>query len=227
MNENNKKHKDVKFHKVKTQCFNNAKKYKLYKSTNQIPCLKTSKSPPNKRSRRKSIRSLALNEILKKVGEQYLLPDKNNKLIIPKKNQSSSKINMVKLNNLFPKKVINKKDQTNIKANKNHINPNKSNVMKSFKNCCSSNQIKHLKTFWDKKINLNKNKNEVEINLNEKETLNNYFNDNDIDNNNNINKYKIKLNCKKNEEEKKNSDDTKDKVKNVVKTIKRKFLCCL
>ena len=59
---NDKKNNKVTFHKVKTYTFNNAKKCKINKSTNEIIYIKANISP-TKRDNKKSEKSSALDNL--------------------------------------------------------------------------------------------------------------------------------------------------------------------
>jgi len=200
---NNKKNKEVKFHKVKTQNFNNAKKYKINKSS----------------------RTSALDNLLKNVDEQYSL--ENKKICkISKKLCSSKQINLISNKILALKEKEKNLGKTNISAflknedkKKKLKKYNSSKNLHYIKNIINNNNLNSKKNKLDKKnkkLNINENdKNDSYIINNE---LNQFIERNDKENKEN----------KENKEENKNNDDTHDKERadNIVETIKNKFLCC-
>ena len=200
---NNKKNKQVKFHKVKTQNFNNAKKYKINKSS----------------------RTSALDKLIKNVDEQYSL-EKKKICKISKKLCSSKEINLISNQILALKEKEKNLGKTNISAflknedkKKKLKKYNSSKNIHLFKNIIINNNLNSKNNKLDKKnkkLNINENdKNDSYIINNE---LNQFIERNDKENKEN----------KENKEENKNNDDTHDKERadNIVETIKNKFLCC-
>jgi hypothetical protein len=209
---NNKKHKEVQFHKLKTQYFNNIKKYNINKSTNEIAFIKQNMSPI-KRSKRKSIRSSIINNFLH-VEEQSVSGFKYiNHIKIPNNICSTNHVNNTNFKDIIH---LQKKHKERHQILKQDSKKSKKNI--STRNISMNNNI-------DKKI-INFAKIE-----NDKNNSYNIVNNNNITNRTKRSK-KIKNN-KENKEEKKNNDDThekekeKEKPENLVKTIKKKFFCCL
>ena len=205
---NNKKHKEVQFHKLKTQYFNNIKKYNINKSTNEIAFIKQNMSPI-KRSKRKSIRSSIINNFLH-VEEQSVSGFKYiNHIKIPNNICSTNHVNNTNFKDIIH---LQKKHKERHQILKQDSKKSKKNI--STRNISMNNNI-------DKKI-INFAKIE-----NDKNNSYNIVNNNNITNRTKRSK-KIKNN-KENKEEKKNNDDTQEKGKpeNLAKTIKKKLFCCL
>ena len=216
---NHKKHKDVKFHKVKSQIFNNVKKYNKNKSSNEMAFLHY--SPSIKRMLRKSTRSSALGQLLKNVEEQYSILDNKNFFKPSKKVKSSNQINILSKIFLGPKEK--EKNIRNIgKENISIYLKHKEKKLKEKKDI-SSKSIQMCKTFVinnNSKYKNNKLDNKI-ININENDKNNSY-----VINNKSI-KYKRRKNEENNEEKYNDEIHDKERKENLGKTIKRKFLCCL
>ena len=208
---NNKKHKEVQFHKLKTQYFNNIKKYNINKSTNEIAFIKQNMSPI-KRSKRKSIRSSIINNFLH-VEEQSVSGFKYiNHIKIPNNICSTNHVNNTNFKDIIHLQKKHKERHQILKQDSKKSKNNTSSI-----NIFMNNNIdKKIKNFT--KIKKNKHNNY------------NIINNNNITNRSKISK-KIKNNKenKENKEEKKNNDDTQEKGKpeNLAKTIKKKLFCCL
>ena len=208
---NNKKHKEIKIHKLKTQYFNNAKKYNVNKSTNEIVLIKQNMSPI-KRSKRNSIRSSIIDNFLH-IEENSVSGKFRNAIKIPNNIRSTNHVNKINSKDIIH---LQKKHKERLQILKQDSKKSKKNI--STRNISMNNNI-------DKKI-INFAKIE-----NDKNNSYNIVNNNNITNRTKRSK-KIKNN-KENKEEKKNNDDThekekeKEKPENLVKTIKKKFFCCL
>ena len=208
---NNKKYKDIKFLKVKSQIFNNVKQYNKNKSSNEMIFFHY--SPSIKRVLRKSTRSSALCKLLKNVEEQYsILENKNNLFIPSKKVQSSNQIN------IFSKLFLGQKEK-------------EKNIGKENIGIYLKHEVKKLKEKKDNSSKSMKMCKSLIINNNSK-CKNNKLDENDKNisfiTNNKSNKYK-RIKIKENNKDKKYNDeihDTKRKEK-LGKTIKSKLLCCL
>ena len=106
----NKKHKEVKFHKVKTNNFNKAIKFDPNKTLNEI-MIKNNISPITKRDNRESIRSSVLDKFLQDVsilGNQNLFKKPNNKY------DSSNLIKLIQF-----KEILQKNNKTQREKQKN------------------------------------------------------------------------------------------------------------
>ena len=210
---NQKKHKDVIFHKVN---FRNAKRFNKNKSPNEMISLKTNYFTSNSKEKDKSFQSSAMDNLIKNIEDKYSIFENNNLIKIPKRRYSSKKTN----NN----KIFNKGKE----ENKNERNYQFSKFLKigrnlsGYKRYNSSNRINQFKKF----SNGNKDLNSLE---NEQET---YCN--------NISKEKKKKTKKKNieyqknklykeEKEKKVRDNfqVKEKYENFVNKRRNNLLCCL
>ena len=116
---NNKKRKEVRFHKVNTNNFNRAKKFYANKSSNEIK-IKDNISPLTKRDKRDSIRSSIIENILKNVENKYCISV--NKNLLKKTNKKIGSSNQVKssqFKEIIQKKNIEKREkQKNIGAKK-------------------------------------------------------------------------------------------------------------
>ena len=208
---NNKKHKEVQFHKLKTQYFNNIKKYNINKSTNEIAFIKQNMSPI-KRSKRKSIRSSIINNFLH-VEEQSVSGFKYiNHIKIPNNICSTNHVNNTNFKDVIHLQKKHKERHQILKQDSKKSKNNTSSI-----NIFMNNNI-------DKKI---KNFTKIE---NDKHNNYNIINNNNITNRSKISKKnKNNKENKENKEEKKNNDDTQEKGKpeNLAKTIKKKLFCCL
>jgi len=208
---NNKKHKEIKIHKLNSQYFNNAKKYNTNKSTNEIALIKQNISPI-KRRKRNSIRSSIIDNFLH-IEEKSVSGKFRNAIKIPNNTGSANHVNKIDFKDIIH---LQKKHKERHQILKQDSKKSKKNI--STRNISMNNNI-------DKKI-INFAKIE-----NDKNNSYNIVNNNNITNRTKRSK-KIKNN-KENKEEKKNNDDThekekeKEKPENLVKTIKKKFFCCL
>ena len=208
---NNKKHKEIKIHKLNSQYFNNAKKYNTNKSTNEIALIKQNISPI-KRRKRNSIRSSIIDNFLH-IEEKSVSGKFRNAIKIPNNIGSANHVNKIDFKDIIH---LQKKHKERHQILKQDSKKSKKNI--STRNISMNNNI-------DKKI-INFAKIE-----NDKNNSYNIVNNNNITNRTKRSK-KIKNN-KENKEEKKNNDDThekekeKEKPENLVKTIKKKFFCCL
>ncbi len=230
---NHKKHKEVKFNKVSTQTFKSLKRFSINKSPNDLILINAYHSPihkKDKKGKRYSINSYALENLLKFVEDKY--SPKENKLLFkePKKMHSTNKINSIKFKSNLRKKLLQKKEEEKneqIKELRYHINLGQKNVQP--KKYTSSNNINFCKSFLFNNLNNknhnNSNKKKRTVINNENEKITNYIS------NNNINKEKKeKKKKKKNKEEKKNNDITttdKEKLNNIINSKKKSFFCCL
>ena len=207
---NNKKHKEVQFHKLKTQYFNNAKKYNTNKSTNEIALIKQNISPI-KRRKRNSIRSSIIDNFLH-IEEKSVSGKFRNAIKIPNNIGSANHVNKIDFKDIIHLQKKHKERHQILKQDSKKSKNNTSSI-----NIFMNNNI-------DKKI---KNFTKIE---NDKHNNYNIINNNNITNRSKISK-KIKNNKenKENKEEKKNNDDTQEKGKpeNLAKTIKKKLFCCL
>ena len=215
---NNKKRKEVKFHKVKTNNFNKAKKIDANKSSNEIK-LKENISPITKRDKRSSVRSSILENLLKNVEKKYCIIEKQNLLKKTNKNiDSSNQIKSLKFKDIIQNKNINQKEKKKNIGVKMPLKLKQIEKKEKEKNISVNNKkLKHCKT--------------LDNNINKK---NNYGNEKNscivIYNSNKTNRSKKSKNMKENKEEKKsNNDDTleKEKTENLAKIIKKKCFCCL
>ena len=213
---NNKKRKEVKFHKVETNNFNRAKKFNANKSSNEIN-LKENISPITRRDKREPTRSSFLENFLRNVEEKYSIRGSPN--IFKKTNKKNDSTNQIK--SLKYKEMIQNKNKTQREKQKNIV-AKKPLILKQDekkekeKNISVKKHLKYCKT-------LDNNRNKKIFFENEKNScIANY-------NSNKTNRSKKSKKTKENKEEKKNNDDTleKEKTENLVKTIKRKFCCCL
>ena len=209
---NNKKHKEVKFHKVKTNNFNKAKKYDINKSLNEMT-LKENISTITKRDKRDSIKTSVLENFVNNIS---ILGNKN---LFKKPNNKLENSNLIKLKQF--KEILKKTNKTqrekqkkvgikiplNLKKNEKGEKPRKISFNKN---------VKYCRTFDNNYLN---NKNSYE---NEKNTF---------IINNNTNRTKKSRKSKDIKEEKKINDDTLEKerirTENITKTIKKKCFCCL
>ena len=90
---NNKKHKEIKIHKLNSQYFNNAKKYNTNKSTNEIALIKQNISPI-KRRKRNSIRSSIIDNFLH-IEEKSVSGKFRNAIKIPNNIGSANHVNKI------------------------------------------------------------------------------------------------------------------------------------
>ena len=207
---NNKKHKEIKIHKLNSQYFNNAKKYNTNKSTNEIALIKQNISPI-KRRKRNSIRSSIIDNFLH-IEEKSVSGKFRNAIKIPNNIGSANHVNKIDFKDIIHLQKKHKERHQILKQDSKKSKNNASSI-----NIFMNNNI-------DKKI---KNFTKIE---NDKHNNYNIINNNNITNRSKISK-KIKNNKenKENKEEKKNNDDTQEKGKpeNLAKTIKKKLFCCL
>ena len=207
---NNKKHKEIKIHKLNSQYFNNAKKYNTNKSTNEIALIKQNISPI-KRRKRNSIRSSIIDNFLH-IEEKSVSGKFRNAIKIPNNIGSANHVNKIDFKDIIHLQKKHKERHQILKQDSKKSKNNTSSI-----NIFMNNNI-------DKKI---KNFTKIE---NDKHNNYNIINNNNITNRSKISK-KIKNNKenKENKEEKKNNDDTQEKGKpeNLAKTIKKKLFCCL
>jgi len=207
---NNKKHKEIKIHKLNSQYFNNAKKYNTNKSTNEIALIKQNMSPI-KRRKRNSIRSSIIDNFLH-IEEKSVSGKFRNAIKIPNNIGSANHVNKIDFKDIIHLQKKHKERHQILKQDSKKSKNNTSSI-----NIFMNNNI-------DKKI---KNFTKIE---NDKHNNYNIINNNNITNRSKISK-KIKNNKenKENKEEKKNNDDTQEKGKpeNLAKTIKKKLFCCL
>ena len=217
----NKRHKEVQFHKVKTQNFGKAKKFIINKSLNEN-ILINNHYEINKSQNSNSIESSSqLDSLLENIVQKYIINE--NAINTNKKINSSKKVSFInskkgekKINTKNKEKKISRKYTLAQKKNFKEGN----NKKYSFKTCNTFFKVDEL---------LQKsNKSDKELNISE--------NENNLTSNNICAKpLKVKKKKKQNiinsinNEEKKNIDDTKEKEKseNRVNNIKHKFLCCL
>ena len=213
MIQNQKKHKEVKFHKVN---FNNAKKIIRNETSNKMIFLKTNHYLNNK-EKEKTFQISAIDNLIRNVEDKYSTLEVNNLLKAPKRNFSSKKINN---NN---KNLMNKKEQEESKNGRNYqlskflkIGQN----LKVYRKYNSCKKLIHFKKF----CNINKDTNSLK---NEQET---YCN--------NISKGKKRIKSKKdikikkdkfyNEVNKLNDNNQeKEKYENFVNKKSKILFCCL
>ena len=213
---NNKKRKEVRFHKVNTNNFNRAKKFYANKSSNEIK-LKDNISPLTKRDKRDSIRSSIIENILKNVENKYCISV--NKNLLKKTNKKIGSSNQVKSSQfkeiIQKKNIVKREKQKNIGAKKPLKLKQDENKQKE-KNIPVNTHFKYCKT-------LDNNINRKKIYENDKISYVVHYNSNKT------NRSKKSKKMKEVKEEKKNNDDTieKEKTENLANTIKKKFCCCL
>ena len=213
---NNKKLKGVKFHKVKTNNFNKAKKFDANKSSNAIN-LKNNISPITRRDKKDSIRSSILENFLKKVEKQYFITENQN--LLKKSNKkigSSNQMKSLKFKEIMQNKnIVQREKKKNIGA-KIPLQLKQVEKKEKEKNISVKQNFKHCKT-------LDNNINKKNIYGNEKNSCIGIYNSNKT------NRSKKSKNIKENKEEKKSNDDTleKEKTENLAKIIKKKCFCCL
>ena len=106
MIQNQKKHKEVKFHKVN---FNNPKKFIRNKTSNKMISLKTNYYEIKNKEKEKASLNSAIDNIIRKVEDKYSTFEVNNLLKAPKRNFSSKKINNNNNKNLMKEKEESKK----------------------------------------------------------------------------------------------------------------------
>ena len=204
---NQKKHKDIKIHKVDINKFKNAKKFKRHKSSKEIFFL------ANKNhllEQKRSIQITGLDSFVNNIEKKYSLKINNNLVKQPKRYNSSQKLNLFKFNDLSTAKNYKGEEEKNNGGQTTSINVK---IGKKTDN----NKIKHCKS-----LHINKN-NQLNI---FKKIKNDTHGGEDK-------KKKKDEKSKKNKiikEEKKNDDDDENcnkKNGGYVKNKKFKFLCCL
>lgn len=202
---NNKKHKDIIFHKIN---FKNAQRFNKFCSSKELFKVQKSRYSPSHNNFQKSQslkNSELINNLKNKKAENKNIIRKTKSLFKPKKYQSTKKLDTFTFKNL----IINKENIIKKEEKKNKNNGSKElksqkilNKLKLERNK-NDKGIKKCKTFCNN--NINKENNEQNTNYN-----------------NNSNKDKNEIKAKNN-----NDKQEKRKSENFVNIIKKKFLCCL
>ena len=238
-----KRHKGIKFNKVEKKNFKHAKRLSLNKSPDKLNILNEyySHSPQNKKKKRNSIKSNAINKLLKNIEDNYSITKKHSNKNF-KKMHSSNKINTIKFKNLIlsKKKGIIKDEEKNEEEDDDLpicLNLGNKNIQQ--KRYTSSNNIHHIfKSIINKDlINKNNNYNKKSKEFN---TINIYKESNKPikkkkkKKENKIEKKQSKeilenIQNKSQKENNLNINEIKDKEKNKksINNIKSKFFCCL
>ena len=221
---NYKKHKEVKFHKVKTNNFNKAKKFDINKSLNEM-IIKENISTITKRDKRDSIKTSVLDNFAKNVS---ILRNKN---LFKKPNNKLENSNLIKLMQF--KEILKKINKTQREKKKRVGIKIPLKLKQNEKDEKDEKGEKGEKGEKQRKISFNKNVKYCRT------FDNNFFNNKNIYENekntfiinNNSNRTKKSRKSKDNKEEKKINDETLEKerirTENITKTIKKKCFCCL
>ena len=185
---NHKKHKEVKFHKLPSQTFKSLKRFSINKPTNDLLLINAYHSPTHKKDKkgkRYSIKSYALESLLKFVDEKYSPNENKLQLKGPKKMHSTNKIGSIKFKSNLKKKLLEKKEEEKneqIKELRHLINLDKKNVQP--KKYTSSNNIYFGKSFLFNNLNNknhnNSNKKKRTVIKNETIKIENYTSNNNI-----------------------------------------------
>ena len=208
MIQNQRKHKEVKFHKVN---FNNAKKFIRNKPSNKMIFLKTNHYQINTKEKEKTFQFSAIDNLIRNVKDKYSTLEVNNLLKAPKRNFSSKNINN---NN---KNLMNEKEKEESKNGRKYQLSKFLKIGQNLKVYRKYNSCKKL-------CNINKDINSLK---NEKETYSN-----------NISKGKKKIKNKKDIKIKKNkfynevnklndNNQEKEKYENFVNKKSKILFCCL
>ena len=207
---NQKKHKDIKIHKVDINKFKNAKKFNKYRSSKEIFFL-ANKTPLWEQKR--SMQFTGLDSFVNNIEKKYSLKFNNNLVKQPKRLNSSQKLNFFKFNDLSTAKNFKGEEEKNNGGQTTSINVKIGKKTEKTNN----NKIKHCKSLHINKYN--------QLNI-FKQIKNDTHRGEDK-------KKKKDVKSKKNKiikEEKKTDDDDENSDKKnggYVKNKKCKIFCCL
>lgn len=219
-----KKGKKVQFHKVEKKKFNNAKKYILNKSLNNVSCINEGISPKSHKEINNSVGSIILEELVKSIEDKFLITDNKIDFVVPKKLRSTNKVNKVKFCEVGDNNKK-KKGQKRLSERSPHFKHGKKNRTQNIGDI-TYNSI-NCKTINKNISNRNNNNDKIRksksFNINNKDKLKM--------NTSKIKEKKIKKKKKetKDKEGKAISEDTQDKgdTQNIVENVKHKCFCCL
>ena len=205
---NQKKHKDIKIHKVDINKFKKAKKFNRYKSSKEI-FYSANKNPLLEQKRLNQI--TGLDSFVNNIEKKYSLKINNNLVKQPKRFNSSQKLNLFKFNDVSTAKYYKGEEEKNNGGQTTSIN-------EKIGKKTDKNKIKHCKSLHINKYN--------QLNI-FKQIKNDKNGDEDK-------KKKKDVKSKKNliiKEEKKTDDDGENIDKKNGGYVKNKkckfFLCCL
>ena len=219
------KNKDLKFHKVETKNFKNAKKINKYRTSKQVISF-GNPSPINNKKKKRSIQSSSIDNLIKNIEEKYMVK-KNQNLVDGrlKRNHSLNKVNIFKFKDLLIAKNFKAEEEKNngiqdtsvgIKIPKKE--EKKKIIKKALKHCKSlhTNKYSQFNIFKDiKNFNIQGCDDTKSCNLAK-----------DKKRKKDIKPKKSKIFIK---EEKKTNDESPDRDKNenyVNNNTKFRFLCC-
>jgi hypothetical protein len=223
-----KNQKKIKFHKLPNQPFKDSKRLNINKTQKEILFSNIYHSPIHRREKRNSIKSSALENLLKTIEDKY--SPKESKILKKrvKKMHSSNKINTIKFKNNLTKKLVQKEEEEE-KNNKKFLNLQKNIKLEKYKvtpkKYTSSNNINYFKSF----TNFNNKYYNISTNFkNPKKTvINNEIEKTIFSNNKSLYKAKTVKNTIQKEKKNKDLNIEKGKLNDTINCLKKKFLCCL
>ena len=223
-----KNQKEIKFHKLPNQPFKDSKRLNINKTQKEILFSNIYHSPIHRREKRNSIKSSALENLLKTIEDKY--SPKESKILKKrvKKMNSSNKINTIKFKNNLTKKLVQKEEEEE-KNNKKILNLQKNIKLEKYKitpkKYTSSNNINFFKSF----TNFNNKYYNISTNFkNPKKTvINNEIEKTIFSNNKSLYKAKTVKNTIQKEKKNKDLNIEKGKLNDTINCLKKKFLCCL
>ena len=213
-----KNQKEIKFHKLPNQPFKDSKRLNINKTQKEILFSNIYHSPIHRREKRNSIKSSALENLLKTIEDKYSPKESNILKKRVKKMHSSNKINTIKFKNNLTKKLVQKEEEEEEKNNKKFLNLQKNIKLEKYKitpkKYTSSNNINFFKSFTNFK--------------NPKKTvINNEIEKTIFSNNKSLYKAKTVKNTIQKEKKNKDLNIEKGKLNDTINCLKKKFLCCL
>ena len=221
------KNKDLKFHKVETKNFKNAKKINKYRSSKQVISFENHFPNNNNKNKKGSFQSSSINNLIKNIEEKYMI-NKNQNIVEGrlKRNHSLNKLNIFKFKDLLSAKNFKPEEEKN-----NGMQDTSADIKirkKDEKKKINKKAIKHCKSLHINKYN------QFNI-LKDIKNFNNIQECDDTKSCNNVKDKKRKKDVKPKKskifikEEKKTNDESHDRDKNenyVSNNKKFRFLCC-